>query len=157
MKVERWFQNCLSKLLRCREMEHFCLGYLTPDHHDCELLLKSGSWQLSPWQCPSPCTQPRGQALHSTCQLQTETLPVTASRDHGERHSVLSPGATFHRRDKDRDGNVGIHWVAEIKLYVRRKGNIPVVFSFLLFFIESVGCLGDRLSLKELAGRKNTV
>ena len=51
---------------------------------------------------------------------------------------------------------MSIHGLAETELYVRKKGNIPVVFSFLFFFTESAVCLGVRLlatimTLKEQA------
>ena len=71
--------------------------------------------------------------------------------------ALSSTGATCHSGDRNRDGNLGIHWLAENKLYVGKKGNIPVVFSFLLFFTESDVCLGVRLSLKEQTCRKHTV
>lgn len=51
---------------------------------------------------------------------------------------------------------MSIHGLAETELYVRKKGNIPVVFSFLFFFTESAICLEVRLlamimTLKEQA------
>ena len=133
--VERWFQKCPSKLLRCRERGHFCLGcrprcsWLQP------VIQRSGSWQLCPRQRPSTSAQLRGQALYSTCQQQTEALlGPRVSRDLGERHSVGSPRGHLPQRRHGHRRGYGRPLRNRSQTIGKKARRMPSAFSFLTLY-----------------------